>query len=138
VVIGGGLVGCETALWLAENNHKVILVEVLQELMTGGLPVPHMNRQMLLDLIALNQVNVITNAGVQEITDEGIITVDKDSRRKLIKADRVVLASGLKSDDRLYQSLIGKVPNLYALGDCQRPRNIMGAIWDGYEVGRAI
>ncbi len=138
VVIGGGLVGCETALWLAENKKKVTIVEILPELMTGGLPVPHMNRQMLLDLLALNYVKINTNTSVQEITDEGIITIDKSSRHNLIKADTVVLASGLISDDRLYRSLVGKFPHLYALGDCRQPRNIMGAVWDGYEVGRAI
>jgi 2-enoate reductase len=38
----------------------------------------------------------------------------------------------------LYKALSDKVERLYALGDCREPRNITGAIWDGYEVGRTI
>ena len=57
---------------------------------------------------------------------------------KTIKADTVVLALGLEPNDELYQALRDKVAYLYALGDCRVPQNIMGAVWDGYEVGRAV
>ncbi len=137
VVIGGGLIGCETALWLANEGKEVTVVEMLPELMSGSLPVPHMNRQMLLDLLVLNRVKVITGAIVKKITDEGVV-VDGEDSNTIVKADTVVLAAGLKPDDELYKALTGKVVHLYALGDCQNPRNIMGALWDGYEVGRMV
>jgi 2-enoate reductase len=92
---------------------------------------------MLLDLLAFNRVNLITGARVQEVNSEGIIAI-KDSNPVLIEAETIVLASGLKSEDGLYQALSGKIVELYAIGDCREPRNIMGAIWDGYEVARAI
>jgi 2-enoate reductase len=137
VVIGGGLVGCETALWLANEGKELTIVEMLPELMAGGLPVPHMNKQMLLDLLVLNKVKVITGVTAKKIVDGGVIVSDK-AKDTLVKADSVVLAAGLKSDDELYRAIIGKVAHLYVLGDCQSPRNIMGAIWDGYDVGRAV
>jgi len=137
VVIGGGLVGCETALWLVKKGKKVTIVEILPELMAGGLPVPQMNRVMLLDLLAFHKVKICLGAKVQEITDEGVL-VGEDLNSKLLTADTIVLASGLKSDDALYQALTGKVALLFASGDCQQPRNILAAIWDGYEVGQAI
>lgn len=139
VVIGGGLIGCEIALWLSEKDKEVTIVETLPELMRSGIPVPHMNRIMLLDLLAANKVNIVTNASLQEITDEGIIIVDKASGRSVIEADNVVLALGMKSDDELYrEALKGNVAHVYALGDCQEPRNIMGAVWDAYEVSRMV
>ena len=75
---------------------------------------------------------------VQEIADDGIVAVDKYLKQSKIQADTVVLAVGLEPDAQLYKLLLGKVANLYALGDCQEPRRIMGAIWDSYEVARSI
>lgn len=138
VVIGGGLVGCETALWLAEDGKEVTIVEMLPELMSAGLPVPPMNRVMLQDLLAFNKVNILSDTCLKEVTDEGIIVNGSASGKKAIKADTVVLATGLVPEDELYKALVSKMIHLYALGDCQRPRNIMGALWDGYELGRLI
>jgi 2-enoate reductase len=137
VVVGGGLVGCETALWLAEEGKQVTIVEILPELMTAGLPVPRMNRFMLLDLLALNKVNILTGARIQEITTEGVTVTGKGFKRT-IKADTIVLAAGLQPDNALSRELNGRFSQLYAIGDCQEARNIMGAIWDGYEVGRTV
>jgi hypothetical protein len=38
----------------------------------------------------------------------------------------------------LYWELQGKIPNMYLLGDSRQAKNIMNAIWDAYEVARAI
>ncbi len=135
VVIGGGMIGCETAVWLAEQGKQVTLVEMLPELMGDFLSVPLMNRMMLTDLLALNKVKVLTGTSIQEITDEGII-VDSESNK--IIADTVVIAAGLKPDDGFYQALKGQFPVVYAVGDCREPRNIMGAIWDGFEIGQTV
>jgi 2-enoate reductase len=56
----------------------------------------------------------------------------------MLKADSIVIATGLKAENALGESLAGRFSQLYVIGDSQEPRNIMGAIWDGYEVGRAV
>ncbi len=138
VIIGGGLVGCETALWLAKTGTEVTIIEMLPELISGGIPEPEMNRRMLLDLLSLHKVKSITGAALREVTGEGAIVTSVSGEQQIIKAETVVLALGLKTADELYQTLNGKLAHLYASGDCRSPRNIMEAIWDGYEVGRAI
>jgi 2-enoate reductase len=45
IVVGGGLIGCETAIWLAEQKKTVTVVEMLDDLMIGSIPVPHADRQ---------------------------------------------------------------------------------------------
>jgi len=101
-------------------------------------PLFNANKLMLIDLLASNRVKIEVNTTVQEIADDGIVAVDKYLKQSMTQADTVVLAVGLEPDDQLYKLLIGKVANLYALGDCQEPRRIMGAIWDSYEVARSI
>ena len=123
---------------VGDTAAKVTVVEMLPELMVGSLPVPRMNRTMLLDLLTLNGVHVITDANVQEITSEGVITTGKTYNGRVIKANTVILAVGMKSNNALYEKLLGKVIHLYALGDCREPRNVQGAMWDGYEVGRIV
>ena len=138
-VVGGGHTGCETALWLAQEGKKVTLIEQLPELMTPGkITVPHGNKIMLLDLLAFHKVEVMTNSNVLEITDAGVSIVTRDFARKQVKADTVCLSVGLTPTRKLYDGLVGKIPYLYLIGDAREVRNIMGSVWDAYEVARGI
>lgn len=138
LVLGGGLIGCETALWLAQQEKKVTLVEVLNDLLIAGIPVQHMNRLMLIDLLKYYQVEVLTNTSVVEVMEDGVLLQDRDSRKKEFPADTLVLAVGLKPNRELYQTLRGQTANLFSIGDSRKTQNIMGAIWDAYEVARMI
>jgi len=135
-VVGGGLVGCETAIWLAQQGKRITLVEMLPELMIRN-PVPHANRMMVLDMLRFNRVEIMTGARLAEVTADGLL-IETRSEKKDVKGDTIVLAIGLEPDEELYRALLGKIPNLYLIGDAREARNIMGAIWDAYEVARAI
>ena len=140
VVVGGGMIGCETALWLSQKGKIVTIVEQMPELMLGKPLVPPMNRQMLLDMLALYKVNIITNCGIKEIGDYGL-TLDNGGTLsgKIIKADTIVLATGmLPNNEMYYEALKSNVAQVYAIGDCREIRNIHGAVWDGFEVGRRV
>jgi 2-enoate reductase len=138
VVVGGGLVGCETALWLAQQGKKVTIVEMLGDLMIAGPPVAHANRIMLIDLLKFNKVETITNHSLLKVTDKGVVLIDKNYMKKSLEADTVVLSVGLKPNKELYDKLVGKIPNLYVIGDAREARNVMGSVWDAYELVRSI
>ena len=106
IVVGGGFVGCETALWLAQRGKRVAILEMLPELMKSGPVVPPMNRTMLLDLLAFHGVEVITNAAMQEITDNGIIAVDHRFKRLSLEAESIVLALGMKPKGEFYEEAL--------------------------------
>jgi 2-enoate reductase len=137
VVVGAGEIGCETALWLARKEKKVVVVEMLSQPI--AVPVARANRNMLLDLLAFHQIPILTNTALQEVLDDAILVSEKQGDTRRINCDTVVLAVGLKADAQLYQSLSEKYSRLlYAIGDCREPKNIMMAVWDGFEVGRTI
>ncbi len=139
VVVGGGQVGCEMGLWLAQQGKNVTVVEKLNELLIGGRPIPWMNHVMLLDLLKFHKVDVKTKFSLYEVTDQGAVVIDKDSRRETLPADTVIIAVGLESEQGIYHSLLGKkTTNLYLIGDAREAKNIMNAIWDAYEVARTI
>ena len=137
VVIGGGQVGCEMSLWLAQQGKKVTVVEQLDDLLVGR-PIPWMNRVMLLDLLKFHRVEVMTNFSLFEVTDKGAVVVNKDSRRETLLADTVIIAVGLESEQGIYRLLQGNITSLYLIGDAREAKNIMNAIWDAYEVARTI
>lgn len=135
VVYGGGLEGCETALWLAKQGKSVTVV-ARHEAMTRG--VYEANRNMLLDMLAENKVQILNNTIIQEATKDGVVVIDREFRRKVINCDTVILAIGLKPEKELYESLMVEFAELYEIGDCKEPRKIHHAIWDGYTVGYGI
>jgi len=139
IVIGAGLVGCETALWLAQQGKKVSVVEVLPEVMMGANPVPYVNRTLLLDLLNFNGIEILTNQTLSEVSDNQAMVVHNETdQEKSLSFESLVFAAGFAPQRKLYEDMIGKTPNLYLIGDAREPRNVMGAIWDAYEVARAI
>lgn len=138
VMVGGGLVGCETALWLSQQGKKVTIVEALNDILISGKPIPHMNKIMLIDLLKYNNIEKITNTALLEVTDEGAVLISNKFAKKEIKADTVVLAVGYKSDKDLFYKMNGKIADLYIVGDANNATNIMNAIWTANEIGLNI
>ncbi|BBF42705.1 2,4-dienoyl-CoA reductase [NADPH] [Lachnospiraceae bacterium KM106-2] len=137
VVIGGGLVGCETALHLAQQGKEVTIVEALDKLLALNGPLCAANKEMLERLVPYKGVSVMTNSKVKELKN-GVLSVDTIEGRKEIPCDTVVLAVGYKEENNLYEELQFEVPELYVLGDAKKVANIMYGIWDAFEVANHI
>ena len=137
VVVGGGLVGCETALWLAQNGIHVTIVEALDKVMAVNGPLCAANKEMLESLLPFNGVEIITGAKVTEFAN-GEVKVDTKEGSKTIMSDSVILSVGYKEENTLYNNLQFDIPDLYLLGDAKKVSNIMYAIWDAFEVANHI
>ncbi|MFC2021657.1 FAD-dependent oxidoreductase [Chloroflexota bacterium] len=135
VVIGGGSIGCETALYLAQEGKRLAIVEVLDSIAKD---MPAINRMHLLKLLGDAKVRILTGTAALAITEEGVIIADKDDNRNTLKADTVVLAVGLKRSERLVEALAEKVPQVYRIGDCVEPRKVVNAIREAYRAARLI
>ena len=131
VVIGGGMVGGETAHHLAQHGYQVVaLVERLPEIL-GDMP---RNPKLYLSA-ALKEAGtaILTAANVREITKEAVL-IDKDGEEQEIPTDFVVIAAGSKSNHSLVEELKGKVETVLCLGDARQPRGALEAIHEGYEL----
>jgi 2-enoate reductase len=134
IVIGGGLCGCETAVYLARQGKRVSIVEMQEQL------VPDINVNTMLGihaLIAESQVEVMTSTQLVEVTPEGVV-VETDGSKRQLEADSVVVATGFAADSTLRDALEDRIPEVFAIGDCSEPRNILGAIWEGFHASRVI
>lgn len=134
LVLGGGLVGCETAAYLTQAGKKVTIVEILERIFRGE---NRANQQQMLKMLADGNVNVLTSTSVLEIKDGGA-TINHDGKQEELEADTIVVAIGLEAKSKLHDELKGRVPELYAIGDCVKPRKVLDAIWDGFRIARLV
>lgn len=137
VIIGGGLVGCETALWLAQHGKKVVIAEAMDKIMAVNGPLCHANKDMLEALLPYHNVEIITGAKVTGYRD-GVLALEKEGAEQSISCDSVILSVGYKEEDSLYHEVEFDVPEIYLLGDAKKVSNIMYAIWDAFEVANHI
>lgn len=137
VVVGGGLVGCEMALDLAQKGKKVTILEALPKIMAVNGPICSANKEMLEELLPFHGVNIICNAKVTGFKD-GAVSYETAGKAEKLDADSVILSVGYRSADELYHVLEFDVADLYLLGDAGKVSNIMYAIWDAFEVANHI
>jgi NADPH-dependent 2,4-dienoyl-CoA reductase/sulfur reductase-like enzyme len=134
-ILGGGMVGCETAEFLSQRGKDVTIVEMLADI---ALDIGMYNRPYLMERLAQWGVKAITGAQVKEITDDGVV-VEKEGRRETISGfDTVILAMGVKPVNKLADQLKGKVAEVYVIGDAAEPRRVVDAISEGAEIARKI
>lgn len=136
-IIGGGLVGCELALWLAQKGKKVTIIEIQNKLLALNGPLCHANSDMLEKLIPFNGIEVLTSSKVLKTTDKGVLVESGGSIRE-INADSIILAIGYNSERTIYEQLKFDIADIHLIGDARKVSNIMYAIWDAYEVARNI
>lgn len=137
VVVGGGLVGCETALWLARQGKKVTIVEAMDKIMAVNGPLCHANKDMLEALLPFNGIDIIAGAKVSSYQN-GTLNLTAADGEKQIACDSVILSVGYQEENALYHELEFDVPEIYLLGDAKKVSNIMYAIWDAFEVANHI
>ena len=137
VVIGGGLVGCETALWLAQQGKNVKIVEALDSILAVNGPLCHANSEMLERLIPFNGIEVIASAKASGY-DGKVLTVNTAEGEQKLECDSVILSVGYSENNSLYHELEFDIPELYVLGDAKKVSNIMYGIWDAFEVANHI
>jgi 2-enoate reductase len=139
VVIGGGMVGCELALWLTKDlQKKVTLVESLPKLLAVNAPICSANKDMLERLVPFHGTEVLCRTTAVKATDAGLLVRNLDSgEEREIPADTIILAVGFTSDQTLYQALQDE-PAIYAIGDCKEFHNVHSAIWDAFEVANHL
>jgi 2-enoate reductase len=127
IIVGGGLVGCETALYLSKQGKNVKIVEAKDEILNSGKPIPHMNKIMLIDLLNKHNIKSFTNSSLIEVTEKGAILINDKFKKQEIPGDTIVISIGSKPNKDLYNKLYGKVEDIYIVGDAYKTGNIMEA-----------
>lgn len=136
-VVGGGLVGCETALWLAQEGKCVTIVEALDRLMAVNKPLCHANSEMLERLLPFHGVETLVSSSVQKY-EGGKIFVKTPQGERQLDSDTVILSVGFREDRGVFDAWETSAREIYLLGDAKKVANIMYAVWDAFEVANHI
>ncbi len=137
-IIGGGLVGCELALWLRGQDKNVTIIEALPKILAVNAPLCHANSDMLAAMIPFKGIHIVSSAKITGYDGKFVDVQTAADGTQKVKADTVIAAIGYLPENELYEKLRPEVSELYLLGDARRVANIMYAIWDAYEVASRI
>ena len=135
VIVGGGLVGCETAHVLAEQGCKVHIVEMQDDVLKDT---AYVTRHSQLDVLASTGAKLHVNTRLVEILEDGILATHNGETVKF-SADAVVLAMGYRSFSTLYTDLLDNLDcEVYQIGDCRQTRKIANAIQEGHIIAKNL
>lgn len=131
IVVGGGMIGRDVALLLAEQGKEVTITTRDDNIVRD---MDQVSRQGFLERLAKQDIEILTGVHLAEIVDDGVIMHDRQGERIELNGDTVTLAAGLSPNRGLFDEL-SHLPNLevYAIGDCVKPRKILDAIHEGYQ-----
>lgn len=134
-VMGGGLVGCETALFLAETGRDVTIIEMQDQVAPDA---NWMHRVGMLQAFQ-QQSNLHIKTGLRctAVTDQGVEAQNKDGETVVIPAQSKVYAFGQRAVDPM-ELMSLDVPVIRIIGDCHQVGKTNGAIYDGYHAAMDI
>ena len=135
ILIGGGTVACEFALHASQKGAQVTIVEIADAVASCMYSI---NRMHLLQLLEEAHIKILTNHRVREIAAAGVTVADRSNNVRLLSADTIGLAAGMKAGADFAQCLRDGVREVFPIGDCAAPRNVMNAIWEGYRTALVI
>ncbi len=136
VVMGGGYIGCETCLFLAQKGADVTLVFRSSE--PAHDVEPWMFKRYYKEKLKGNNVVVMPKVQYRSITAQGINLINDEGKEVFLEADNIVLATGATPNKALGKSLKGKYLEFAEIGDCVEPRRIREAIEEGIWAALAI
>lgn len=130
LVVGGGMVGLETADFLASQGKQVVLIELLDQL---GQTITPTARATLLSRLASQNVQTTTGVLFEHWDHSGVLLRKKDGSVLLLPdIENVVIAVGARSNRLKFPELTGIAWK--RVGDCERPRDILAAVCEAAEV----
>lgn len=131
VVIGGGLIGAETADMLGSQCEQVSIVEMLPQIMKDGEPTP---TKYMKERFIKNDVQIYTSTKVKEIGNHTVIC-EKDEKEMVIEADTVIMAVGVRTDKTLVDKTAEMSCKVIKVGDANGVKNGYLGIREGFEAG---
>ena len=135
VVIGGGATGCEVAYHLVETGSAVTIVEMTPKI--GG-DLEAVTRKVLVGNLKQKNTRILVGHRLLAVEKEGVIVAGPDNQEKKIAAQRIVIAIGIRPNNKIHDQVKSLGYETHIIGDCLEPRTAKAAILDAARLGRSI
>lgn len=136
LVVGGGMVGCETAAFLGEQEHDVTVIEFRDAV---GADVIHEHRIYLMEDFKNYGIKEITGAKVCKFFEDGVEYETADGAHHEARGyDSVVLSMGYRNYNPFGEEIKEIVPETYVIGDAVRARRALDATKEAYEIASQL
>ena len=126
VIIGGGQVGCETALHLTQKGRDVTVLEMQEKILTDASA--SYRSRLTRNMGYHEDLKTITGGRCTGITKDGVSYVDADGSEQMLPADSVVMAAGMRPRQADATALYNPAYRLYTVGDCEKAANVQKAV----------
>jgi 2,4-dienoyl-CoA reductase-like NADH-dependent reductase (Old Yellow Enzyme family)/thioredoxin reductase len=129
IVLGGGMVGCETAEYLASLGKQVRIVEKLPEIASG---LEFLTRGLLLTRLRELKVEVEAESEIVSAQAGKVMIRSRERGEFKVEADGIVAALGADTRRSPGIEWQGNPFRLFRIGDAWEPRDIAAAVREGY------
>ena len=125
VIVGGGEIGVETGMHLAEHGRSVTVLEMTDTLAADCTPTHYRSLFIRAWEALSDRLTLTVNAKVSAIEDGAVAYVDQEGTVHTLPADTVILSAGLtaNTDEALRYAAAGDC--FYLLGDCKQVANVL-------------
>ena len=130
VVLGGGSIGCEIALELAEQGKDVYVMEMTDSLASNA---NSLYREALRQKFLLHDnIHVFLRCTCSKLDDEKVWYRDGYDQEKTLPYDNLIISTGFAAQINLVEKFYGICRDTVAIGDCIKPSDIMKATFEGF------
>lgn len=128
VILGGGLVGCESAIYLDSLGKDVTIVEMKEDWAADSY---FMHKNAMNMYIRDSRIKIHVQTTAKEVTDQGLLCTTPDGEL-LLPADNILLAAGMRPDRAAADAFYNTAPRVFQIGDCIKPGRVLEAVSLGY------
>ncbi|MBO0477416.1 FAD-dependent oxidoreductase [Vagococcus sp. DIV0080] len=133
VMIGGGLMGCEIAIHLAESGAQVTILEIMDSLARDS---NRIHQAALFEMLEKMKdlIHIKLKVKVTEITESGLKYLDENEEEKILESDTILYAVGMRPNEEIVEEIRSwdGWESFRAIGDCTGASVVRKAIHTGY------
>lgn len=134
IIVGGGLVGCETAHVLSSRGCTVHIIEMQDDVLKDT---SYVTRHSQLDVLHATGANIHVNTKLVKVMDH-VVCVSSHGEELEMMVDHVVSAVGYRCVSKLAEELQDLIEEVYEIGDYKQTRKIADAVHEGYQIAKNL